>query len=117
MANEISVSFSLRYAKDSTAASLAASYRADQAGSVYHAAVQFIGTSEENLFKGDVGTIGLIAVRNMDATNFVTLASLTATPSVKLLAGQSCLLPWTGTQVIAKADTAQCSVEYLIIEL
>ncbi len=116
MANEISVSLSLRYAKNGAAASLASSYRSDQAGSRYHAAIQTVGTSEENLLKGDVGTIGLISVRNTDETNFVTLMSVTATPTVKLYAGQSCLMPWTGTQVIAQANVANCEVEYLILE-
>ncbi len=117
MANEIQSSFTLRYSNSPTSASVTASFNADQAGTKYEAGVQTVGTAEENLAKNDVGTIGYLAVRNTDSTNFVQLGSSTGVYSVKLRAGESAMLPWVGAQVIAKADTANCDVEYLIIEL
>ena len=117
MANEISVSLSLRYSNSPTSASLAASFLADQVGSKYESGIQTVGTAEENLAKNDVGTIGYIAVRNTDPDNYVELASSTGVYSVKLRAGESCFIPWEGAQVIAKANTAACDVEYMIIEL
>ena len=117
MANEINVSLSLRYANSPTSASMTSSFIADQAGSKYEAGVQTVGLTEENLAKNDVGTIGYIAVRNTDATNYVELGSSTGVYSVKLRAGESCFIPWEGSQVIAKANTATCDCEYLIIEL
>ncbi len=116
MANEISISGNLRYSKDSASAALATSFRADQTGDKYQAGIQIVGTSEENLDKGDVVTIGFISVRNADDTNFITLATLTATPSIKLKPGEGCLLRWSGSNVIAKANVAPCNVEYLILE-
>jgi len=117
MANEIQASFTLRYSNSPSSASVTASFNADQAGSKYESGIQTVGTSEENLAKNDVGTIGYIAVRNTDSTNFVQLGSSTGNYSVKLRAGESAMLPWVGAQVIAKADTGACDVEYLIVEL
>ena len=60
MANEISISQTLRYAKSGVAASHASSFQVDQSGDKYQAGVQIVGTSEESLDKGDIGTIGFI---------------------------------------------------------
>ncbi len=116
MANEITVSSTLKYSKNKASASLATSYFANQTGDKYQGGVQSIATTEESLDKGDVGTIGFLAVRNMDATNFVSFGHTTGVYDVKVLAGQGGVIPWNGTSVFAKADTASVEVEYLIIE-
>ena len=38
----------------------------DMSGDVYHAGVQNIGTSAENIVKGDVGTVGWCYFHNLD---------------------------------------------------
>jgi len=81
------------------------------------AGVQAIGTAEEALLKGDVGTIGYLAFRNLDATNYVELGSTTAVYSIKVPAGKGLVVPWDHTNVYAKANTASCDCDYLLIEL
>ena len=116
MANEVSVSMTLGYSKNKAAARLSTVYTVTQVGDKYMAGVQIIGTTEESFAKGDIGTIGFVAVRNMDATNFVQLGAATGAYSVKLLPGQGAVVPWGASNTFVKADTASCEVEYLLIE-
>jgi hypothetical protein len=116
MANEITVSASLHYSKNKASAQLSTSYSATQTGDKYESGVQIIGTTEESLAKNDVGTIGFLAVRNLDTTNFVSFGHTTGVYDVKVLPGMGAVIPWNGTSVFAKADTANCEVEYLLIE-
>src|SRR5947207_780380 len=114
---DITVSMTLRYAKNKASASLSGGFGASQAGDKYEAGVQSIGTTEESLQKGDVGTIGWLAIRNMDATNYVEFGSTTGVYSITLLPGEAVCTRWNHTGVFSKANTAAVEVEYLAIEL
>jgi hypothetical protein len=116
MANEISYSGTLRYSKDKAAAAQTISFLADQAGDKYQAGIQTVGTTEEALEQGDVGTIGFVAMRNADDTNYVEIGKTTGVYSIKLEPGEGCRVSWNGTTILAKANTAPCDVDYLIIE-
>lgn len=89
---------------------------ATQAGSKYESGVQVIGTSEEQLSKNDVGTVGYLGINNLDATNYVELGATTGVYTAKLAAGCGALIPWDGSTVYAKANTSSVNVEYLMIE-
>ena len=79
--------------------------------------VQAIGTSKENLEQPtDLGTLGWVFLHNLDPTNFVAFGDDADAPSIKLLAGESCFVRWNSTDVSAKADTAECAVEFLMLE-
>lgn len=117
MANEVQISATLRYADSPVATSLATSFFADQTGDKYMAGVQAIGTAEESLDKGDIGTIGYIAVQNLDLTNYVQFGVTTGVYTVKLLPGKGCVMPWNGAYNYIKANTAPCNVNYLMTEL
>jgi len=62
-----------------------------------------------------LGTPGYVYVRNMDTTNYVEVG-ITASYTIKLLAGDFALFP-AAAAIYAKANTAACNVEYIIIEL
>ncbi len=117
MANEIQINATLRYANSPTSASIGTSFFDDQTGNKYMAGVQTIGTSDEPLLKGDVGTIGYLAFRNLDPTNYVELGSTTTVYSIKVPAGKGLVVPWDHTNVYCKANTASCDCDYLIIEV
>src|SRR5215472_14737294 len=118
MANEITVSGTLSYSKSSARASLSGSLRADQTGDHYVQAIQDVGTVEENIAKGDIGTIGWCAFRNNDTTNYVELGATTGVYSLKLGPGEfHGPMKWNSSSVFARANTASCKVEYLLIEL
>ena len=117
MANEVQISATLRYSKSPVSMSLATSFFSDQTGSYAQAGVQAVGTSEEQLDKGDITTIGYIAVQNLDATNYVQFGVTTGSYSVKLMPGKGCVMPWNGNYVYIKANTSACNVNYLLTEL
>lgn len=117
MANEITVNASLSFSKDGSRASFSpGAVSVTMTGSQYCGKTQTVGTSEENLDKGDISTIGLVMVRNLDNTNYVELGSSTGVYSVKLLPDELNVFRWDGTNIIAKANTANCIVEYLMLE-
>ena len=117
MANEISIANTLRYSKSGVTASHSSSFNADQTGDKYQAGVQIVGTTEESLDKGDIGTIGYIAFKNLDSTNFFQMGITTGVYSIKVLAGKGGLVPWnSSTTPYVKANTANVEVDFLMIE-
>lgn len=117
MANEIRINGTLTYAKGNARASLAGSGTFDQTGEHYVQTVADVGTTEEELDKGDIGTIGWVSFRNMDDTNYVEIGAATGEYTIKLdpLEYQG-PMKWNGAGIFAKANTAPCQVEYLAIE-
>ena len=78
-----------------------------------------IGTSEEEItLSTEIGNAGYFFVRNMDDENFVDLGFATTVYPIRLLAGHFALIPLTPAtaSVFAKADTAECSVEFYFHE-
>ena len=78
-----------------------------------------VGTSGEILVESiEVGTVGWVFVKNLDASNFVTVGShATDNHLVKLLPGESSLLKAGLGTVFANSDTSACMVEYILVEL
>ncbi len=118
MANEITISASLSFSKGGKTASAGRSgLQDDMTGSNYFQGTQTIGTSEEALNKGDIGTPGYIWVRNLDATNFVEIrAGSSAADVVKLMPGKMALFYLASSTPYAIADSGACEIEYLILE-
>ena len=117
MANELTVSASLSFSKSGVEASLSyGGLRFTVTGAKATRIVQAIGTSEEALDLGDVGTSGYILIKNLDSTNYVSIRPGTGTANcIKLKAGEIAMFrietaPW------AIANTAACNVEFLLIE-
>ena len=111
MANEISMSVSLRAAKGGGTVSGAESgVLADMTGSAMTANVQAIGITTEALDLGDVGAPQALYLENQDETHFVEIANVTPVVSgtriAKLLPGQACLLTSPVAGLYALADTA-----------
>lgn len=82
--------------------------------------VQTIGTSAETVaISGDIGNGGYIMIKNLDATNFVTLqAGAGGDPMVKLLAGDVALFRTHPSYTLyATADTASCDIELMCVAL
>ena len=114
--NAITISASLKFAANKATGSLSTSFSADQTGDFYQQAIQEVGTGDENLDQGDVGTIGWAAVRNMDETNYVDIGSDGILYPIRLQPGKGFVAPWNAAEIHAKAHTASCKVEYLLIE-
>ena len=84
--------------------------------------VQAIGTAaHEAIDLGDVGTVGLVMFRNLDATNFVEIGiddGGAFVPIHKLLKGESAgpFRLAAGVVLYAKADTAAVKIDRVILE-
>ena len=120
MANEISGSLSLTATKNGASVSASASIPAaytTMSGDQMISNVQIIGTSSEAITLGDVSTIGLVFLKNLDSTNFVTISVLATavatTGFTKLLAGGWCCFPAYSTQITAIADTAPVNLQVI----
>ena len=92
-----------------------------QTGDTFARYIQTVGTSEEALELGqDIGTLGLCMIRNLDATNFVSIKPATgAANTIKIRAGGFAIFEWGSgaTAPFAIADTANVRCEILLLEL
>lgn len=116
MANELQINASLTFSPATTASfSSQANKQPTVAGTKAIKDVKAVTTSDTVLPLGDVGTVGYLMIRNLDATNFVTLGTDGTNYGLKLKAGEFMLVRWNAAAIHAKADTATCEVELTII--
>ena len=119
MANEATFSGSMSFSKGGVATSFSRPGQTQTvAGAKISDVVQNVGTSEEAINKGDVGTPGRCMIENLDLTNFVTVrAASGAADLIKILAGKTAgpfMLAASAPYIIA--NTAACNVRILIVE-
>ena len=121
MANELTISISASASKGGASASFpAVSKSIDMTGNDMAYGTQAVGLSEEALaIPGDIATIGCIAVKNLDATNFVWIYQLTGatTGRCKLLQGAALLFTPQATTIFGLADTAPVNVAWFATEV
>lgn len=118
MANEITVSVSLSFSKGGKSASFKkGGVQLDMTGTDYYHGTQRVGTTAEALNLGEVATPGMIAIINHDTTNFVEVRhGAVGDDVVKLRPGVPEVFDLASSTPYAIADTAECEVEYLLIE-
>lgn len=78
-----------------------------------------VGTSETTLtFKTDIGNAGYMLLINRDETNYVQVGFAATTYYLRLLAGQTALIPIEPalTDLYLKANSAACKVQYKLYE-
>jgi hypothetical protein len=121
MANELVISASGRYAKGTIDIPFGRGGRqvTVTGSSVVHN-IQTVGfAAEEALVMGDVGTPGYIFIRNLDATNYVSMRPGTGDDDlVELKPGEFALfrLARDATAPFVQADTGACDIEYYLFE-
>jgi hypothetical protein len=119
MANELTMTVSVAFAKGNVAsiARQAVGKTITVAGTKYQASVQTIGTTQEAIVMGDVTSPGYIWVKNLDATNYVTIRPATGgTDTIKLKAGEIALFRLVGAAPFAIANTAAVAIEYIVFD-
>lgn len=122
MANEISMTLGLQVSKAGVADTLNPGVKQfNMTGTNITRATQSIGfAAAEAIAKGDIGTVGLLLIHNLDATNYVQLFgdNTAALPTVRLRPGGYALFELDANAVLfAQANTGACKVESLIVEL
>jgi hypothetical protein len=93
-------------------------YKRDQTTQGGIAQVQDVGTTHELLDVGDVGTEGMVHVRNLDSTNYVEIGvdvAATFYPVIKLSPGDPAVFP-AGATLYARANTAAVKLDSMILE-
>jgi hypothetical protein len=127
MANEITINSTIRLDKggsDYTFPSDGSPFTIDMTGTNYLMNRQIIGfAAEEALLLGDVDISAngaWFCAVNRDATNFVEIRTGTGVADlIKIRPGEPCgpiLFTTTATAPFAIADTANCELEYILIE-
>ena len=121
MAGELGASVSFTYAKGSSAAEMRSGLlKIDVAGTNFIHHRQTIGfAAEEALVLGEVATLGWAVFINRDATNFVEIRPATgAVDLIKLKPLEVAAFRFADgvTAPFAQANTADCEVEYIILE-
>ena len=119
MANELTVSASLAFAKTTYAVDMAKTgFQCTVTGTKFVHNVQAIGfAAEEAIQLGDVGTPGYAIFVNRDATNYVTIRPATGVADcIKLKPGDVAMFRFACAAPFAIAAVAACNIEYVIIE-
>lgn len=118
MSNELSLSASLAFNKGGASVSRSEGIQVTVTGDAFSHEVQSIGTTEEQLAQGaDLDVPGYMFIKNLDTTNYVEVGSTTGVYDIKMKAGEIALYRHNSVTVYAKANTAACLVEYLLVEL
>jgi hypothetical protein len=113
MANELTVTTSLSYSKSNDTVNRSKSSQITVSGSVRASGVQVIGTSEETLQIGDVTSVGVVFIQNLDPTNYVEVAAVPSERfSIKIKAGEGYPFRATGNTIYLRANTAAVKVAY-----
>lgn len=120
MANEISLSFELRFAKGAARDGMPfgpATFTLT--GTLHSHKQQVVGTTAEALDLGEITAGGFLAIKNLDATNYVQVRGAAGqTPLARLRAGEGCVfrLDNAATAPTVQANTAAVTIEYLLLE-
>ncbi|MGA0406447.1 MAG: hypothetical protein ACO3PR_00030 [Limisphaerales bacterium] len=116
MAYEISLAVQLNFNKGG--ASVAASKNGifDVTGDRYNAKVLNIGNVAELIALDDMTTVGFVLIKNLDATNFITVGDDGTNFPVKILPEEFALFRLNANTLYMIADTAACEVEVTMVE-
>ena len=122
MANEISLTAGLSVVKSGQSISgILSALAITQSGTNNIGSVQNVGLTSEALSIGDVSTIGYLYVKNLDATNFVTIdlnnPAVASSGYATLKAGEAMVVPTRRTAHYAIADTGACDLLVIALEL
>ena len=117
MSNELQLTVSLSFSKGNARLDRSESISVDITGDSIMHNTQVIGTTEEQIVvPSDLTTYGYIFIRNLDSTNFIEVGRTTGVYNDKLKAGEFLLKRCDGNTLYAKADTASCNTEIIVIE-
>ena len=119
MANEITQNITFSSTKGGASVSISTQKRFNMAGNHMIQATQAIGLTAEVLELGDIsGAPAGIAIKNLDAVNFIEIggdSGLTVF-KLKIPAGHAAIFQPTAGTIYAKADTAAVLIQLVAME-
>lgn len=119
MANEITFTANVAVNNSGFKTNFAESTQYNQTAIGAASGIHIVTTSEGDLSAGDITTNGLLILKNIDSTNFITYGpKVTGSMQLmgKLKAGETAILRVAPTVVVRMiADTASCKVNYIFL--
>jgi hypothetical protein len=117
MANELNIMAGLSFNKGGGSITKRDNVVLTVTGDSYTSNIQSIGITEEEVVQGaDLGTPGYVYLKNLDPTNYIEIGSTTGVYDIRLKAKEVALYRHNSATIYAKANTAACLLEYIIIE-
>lgn len=118
MANEIVFNATFQVAKAGAAVSMALALTEDLVGNNFGNNVVNIATSGAVIDIGSCSAIGWLLVKNLDPVNYIEVdaANNFALFPQKILPGEMIALRPETTTIYAKANTAQCTAQIIVVE-
>ena len=115
MASELTKSTTLRYSKGGAVASVDDSVTVDITTGRKTEVTQVVGTTEESLALVDVSSVEELFIKNLDATNYVEIGTVSGAYPIKLKPGRSCSFPPNQNALYLKANTSACLVHIVAL--
>jgi len=114
MANELSVQSGLSYSKGGDVDQISEAFSITVSGAARISGRQTIGTTEEQLALGDVSSLGVVWIKNLDATNYLTVGTVTSQRGFRINPGESYTFRAANNAVYCAANTAAVDVSYKV---
>jgi len=114
MANELSSQCGLSYSKGGDVFQASESFTINVSGTARISGRQNIGTAEEQLVLGDVSSVGIVWIKNLDTTNFITVGTVTNQRGFRINAGESFPFRAANNAIFVAANTAAVDVSYAV---
>lgn len=115
MAGEISLRVNFSVDKNESELTRVHNLTLDLLGNEYEQKVISIGTTQEAVNLDSAGDIGLVMVKNLDGTNFITMGTTTGQLGVVVYPGEVALFRSETGALFMKADTADCLAEVILL--
>lgn len=121
MADELGISLSINYTKDKVTLARTINQKITVSGADYSDQTQDVGNGEHEALSinADIGTAGMVQLRNLDSTNFVEVGievSSTFYPLLKLKPGEAQWFRLSSGAPFVKASTAPVKIQVLCFE-
>lgn len=114
MANELSVQSGLSYSKGGDVFSVSESVSITVTGTARISGRQNIGTAEEQLVLGDITSVGVVWIKNLDSTNYITVGTVAGQRGFRINAGESYPFRAANNAIYCAANTAAVDVAYAV---
>lgn len=121
MADEMNLQVNLNYTKDKVSLARNVTQKITVSGADYSDQTQDVSNSahEALSINSDIGTKGVVYIRNLDATNYVEVGvdvSTTFYPLIKIKPGEMQVWRLAAVSPYVKANTATVKIQVLVFE-
>ena len=114
MANELSLQVGISYSKDGDVFTTNGGKTIDVSGTARMSGRQNVGTTEEQLVLGDVVAVGVVWIKNLSTTNFITVGTVTNQRGFRINPGEEYAFRAANNAIFCAANTAAVDVAYAV---